>query len=103
MTGRSPAPEGNARRGCAPHGVYACQGEDEWVTIAVVNDAQWKGLCDALGSPDWSRDPELAHAAGRWARRDELDAALERWCRGLSKNAVFESCREHGVPAGPVR
>src|SRR3954454_1755362 len=33
----------------APHGVYAAQGDDEWIAIAVFDDRQWTGLVQALG------------------------------------------------------
>ena len=102
MSGRLPAPMGNGRIGCAPHGVYACRGEDEWVAIAVTDDAQWRGLRAAMGDPAWSRDPDLDDGEPRYARRALLDERVEEWTRGQTKNDVFERCRTGGVPCGPV-
>lgn len=102
MTGRQPQRDGNGRRGCAPHGVYPCRGEDEWVAIAVIDDPQWEGLCRAMDDPTWSRDSELANAPQRWARREELDERLAEWTSGQRKTQVFERCQAHGVPCGPV-
>jgi crotonobetainyl-CoA:carnitine CoA-transferase CaiB-like acyl-CoA transferase len=102
ISGRSPKPEGNGRSGCAPHGVYPCRGEDEWVAIAVTDDAQWRGLRAAMGDPVWSHDRELDNAERRYRRRVELDAKLAEWTRGLTKLAVFERCRSERVPCGPV-
>jgi crotonobetainyl-CoA:carnitine CoA-transferase CaiB-like acyl-CoA transferase len=102
MTGQPPQRQGNGRRGCAPYGVYPCLGDDEWVAVAVTDDAQWMGLCAAMNDPLWSRDPDLAQAALRCVRRDELDARLGEWTAGQLKTDVFERCSAHRVPCGPV-
>ena len=38
---------GNRHREAAPHGVFACRGEDRWCAIAVMSDDQWARLCEA--------------------------------------------------------
>jgi len=96
------AQHGNARAGCAPHGIYRCAGEDHWVAIAVQSDAQWQGLRRVLGDPGWARATELASAQGRVRRQRELDAQLEAWTAERDKLEVWRRCLEHGVPAGPV-
>lgn len=40
---------GNRSPYAAPQNLYACQGEEEWLAIAVATDEQWKGLLEALG------------------------------------------------------
>ena len=100
--GRSPRPEGNGRRGCAPHGVFPCLGDDEWVAIAVTDDAQWQGLRAATDDPAWTHDSDLADPEVRYSRRLELDARLADWTAERTKTEVFERCRAHGVPCGPV-
>jgi crotonobetainyl-CoA:carnitine CoA-transferase CaiB-like acyl-CoA transferase len=100
--GDPPQQLGNTRPGCAPHGVYPCAGEDEWVAIAVLRDEEWEALVRVLGEPEWARDPALAHGAGRFERRALLDEQLARWTRARGKHEVFELCLAAGVPAGPV-
>jgi crotonobetainyl-CoA:carnitine CoA-transferase CaiB-like acyl-CoA transferase len=100
-TGREPVQRGNARAGCAPHGVYPCAGVDEWVAIAVEDDAQWRGLRRAMAEPEWARHPGLDSAVARVARAD-LDERISAWTRGQGKTAVFERCIAEGVPAAPV-
>jgi len=102
-TGCEPAQRGNRRPGCAPHGVYPCAGEDEWVAIAVESDAQWRGLRRAMGEPEWAREPELDSAGARVARAVALDARLAAWTCEQRKAAVFERCIAEGVPAAPVQ
>ncbi len=103
LTGSEPPQHGNRRPGCAPHGVYACAGDDQWVAIAVESDAHWQGLRRALGDPEWARDAALATADARHARCAELDERLSAWTRSRPKTAVFERCAAEGVPAAPVQ
>ncbi len=66
-SGIDPQPLGNAHPAAAPHGVYPSAGDDQWVAIAVMDDAAWQRLCTATG---WEPDPDLATAASRMAARD---------------------------------
>src|SRR5207302_796469 len=39
---------GNRHPAMAPHNVYRCAGEDEWLSIAVGSDAEWEALCRVI-------------------------------------------------------
>ena len=52
MNDRVPQPQGNRDVAMAPHGCYRCQGDDEWIAIAVSNDEEWKAFCDAIDNPE---------------------------------------------------
>ena len=60
--------------GGAPHGAYRCQGEDRWVAITVFTDAEWRGLVDVMGNPQWAQSsgsPPVRPASAtptRWMR-----------------------------------
>ena len=64
--------DGNRGPAAAPQNLYRTGEIDEfgrpdsWVAVAVATDAQWAGLRDALGRPDWAASGELAtpHRAG---------------------------------------
>ena len=43
----------------APHGVYPCEGDDQWVAIAVHDDACWQRLCRAMGREALGEEPGL--------------------------------------------
>ncbi len=101
-TGVEPPQQGNRSPGCAPHGVYPCEGVDEWVAIAVENDVHWRGLRSAMGEPEWSRDAGFDTARGRCADSDLLDERISAWTRARRKAEVFERCIAVGVPAAPV-
>jgi benzylsuccinate CoA-transferase BbsF subunit len=87
----------------APHGVYPCQGEDRWISIAVFDEAQWQGLVAEMGAPDWAADPRFATQAGRFANQDALDAHVAAWTQGRDRYAMMHALQARGVPAGVVQ
>ena len=103
---------GNRGPAAAPQGCYRCAGgpaadrekspAEPWVALAVADDAQWRGLCRALGEPAWCRDPALADAEGRRARHDEVDARLSEWAATRSAAEAAEALRAEGVPASEL-
>jgi len=98
-TGVDPLPLGNTHPTMAPHGVYPAAGDDQWVAVAVADDAAWTRLCRAL---DWPDDPALATAALRVEAGAALDARVAAWTAGRTKEATAETLQAHGVSAMPV-
>jgi benzylsuccinate CoA-transferase BbsF subunit len=101
LTGTEPQPAGNRLPGMAPCGIYPCRGEDAWISIAVADDAEWQGLCRALGRLDWLSDPGLADGFGRWRRQSDLDAGVAAWTRERAPMEAAEVLQAEGVPAAP--
>ena len=93
---------GNASPDHAPHGVYPVAGEDRWIAIAVLDDAQWQGLCRAMGRSDWANDAGLASVQGRLARHDELDSGIAGWTGSREPDDVEQALQAEGVPAHRV-
>lgn len=87
----------------APHGCYPCAGDDRWVAIAVMNDAQWASLRAVMGDPVWARDDRYATAEGRVADRRALDERVSAWTREQDPYDVQTRCQAAGVPAGVVQ
>jgi crotonobetainyl-CoA:carnitine CoA-transferase CaiB-like acyl-CoA transferase len=102
MNGRNQRRQGNRNEYHAPHGIYPCQGEDEWVAIDVGDDEQWRALIDAIGSPEWARLPQFADVHSRLANHDELDAHIAEWTRGRTKLEAMLQLQDVGVAAGAV-
>lgn len=90
---------GNRHREAAPHGVFACRGEDRWCAIAVMSDTQWLSLCEAIGRGDWAADGSLREAAGRKRREDEVEAGLAAWCGERTAEEVQQRLQAAGVSA----
>ena len=93
---------GSAVPADAPHGVYPCAGDDEWVVITVRGDADFAALAGALGQPELARVPGCATAAGRAARRAQLDAIMAAWTGSRSPREAAAALQVAGVPAGPM-
>ena len=93
---------GNRHRAMSPHGCYPCLGEDQWVTIAVRDDADWLAFCHAIGAPELAADPRLATASQRLMEQDELDSIVSGWTGERTSYQVMETLQGAGVPAGPV-
>ncbi len=87
----------------APHGAYPCQGDDRWCVISVFNDKEWKGFCEAIGNPAWTKDEEFSIAASRAENTDELDQLVGEWTQERTDQEVMEVMQKHGVAAGVVQ
>ncbi|MGI9595744.1 MAG: CaiB/BaiF CoA transferase family protein [Acidimicrobiales bacterium] len=89
----------------APHGVYGCAGEDNWVAIACRDDLDWLSLKSVIGvdaSELGLSDPALDDAEGRLANQDALDKGLGQWCGERSRWDVAADLQAVGVPAAAV-
>ena len=102
LNGRVQETLGNGHPSMAPHGCYPCKGEDRWVVIAVGSDEEWRGLCKAMGDPEWVRDDRYATTLGRWRNQDVLDQHIERWTKNQDHYHLMCLLQRDGVPAGPV-
>jgi crotonobetainyl-CoA:carnitine CoA-transferase CaiB-like acyl-CoA transferase len=102
MNGRLTPRQGNRDGVAAPHNVYPCRGDDEWIAIAIQTDAEWRALCHTIGRGDLASDPRFADAAGRRAAEDEIDAAVAGWTCGRAPYEAFHLLQAAGVAAGPV-
>jgi crotonobetainyl-CoA:carnitine CoA-transferase CaiB-like acyl-CoA transferase len=91
---------GNRDKIMAPHGCYRCQGEDEWVAIAVDGQAEWEAFVRAIGSPGWAEKAEFKDDLGRRQNQDELDKYIEKWTRKYRQYEVMERLQKAGVAAG---
>jgi len=93
----------------APHGVYRCADapndravRERWCAIAVFGSTDWQRLCQALGEPEWVRDPRFATEASRMRHRAALDAALTAWTRQHQAEAIMTCLQHAGVAAAVV-
>ena len=98
----SVVPMGNRSEVGAPWGLYRCAGEEQWLAITCRDDADWRGLVAAMGSPTWATDATYAGVEGRRAGAEEIDARIGEWTAAQSKDAVAHACQTHGVPAAPM-
>jgi crotonobetainyl-CoA:carnitine CoA-transferase CaiB-like acyl-CoA transferase len=91
---------GNRHPRYVPHGCFPTLGNDQWVTLAVRCDDEWRALCGAMRRPDLAADHELATADGRRAHEDRIDAAIRRWLADVRPDIAMVTLQNAGVPAG---
>ncbi len=77
--GAAPKPRGYASDRCDPHGVFRCAGDDQWVGVAVCDDAERRALRDLVPDGD-----------------------LAAWCRGRNAADVAATLAKAGIPAASV-
>jgi crotonobetainyl-CoA:carnitine CoA-transferase CaiB-like acyl-CoA transferase len=97
--GAPPKPMGNASAHHAPHGAWRCAGDDDWISIAVRTDAEWRALCDLV--PELSKMTAL-NLGQRIDSQKEIDAALIAWAASRSAPAAAEALLKAGIPAAAL-
>jgi benzylsuccinate CoA-transferase BbsF subunit len=91
---------GNGHRRHAPHNVYPAAGDDDWVAVAISNNAEWAALCSVIERREWV---ELyPSAAARRAAHIEIDDAITAWTSQLGSHTAFVTLQAAGVPAMAV-
>jgi crotonobetainyl-CoA:carnitine CoA-transferase CaiB-like acyl-CoA transferase len=93
---------GNRGPLAAPQNVYACEGHEEWIALAITDDDEWQRLRKLMGDPEWARDEALSTHAGRRDAHDRLDDELGTWFATRDAATTADELSEAGVPAGYV-
>lgn len=76
--------------------------KDGYMSVAVMNDREWSGLCHAVERPEWLEDERFATPE---LRDLNIDARLELTQERLRTRTTGEwmaRLEEHGVPCAPV-
>lgn len=102
FNGRRTLRIGNRHPVWSPHGVYPCQGHDQWAAIAVRNHDDWLALCQAMGNPTLATDTRFADPIDRRQHQEELDEIIAAWTSVRTSYQVTALLQEAGVPAGAV-
>jgi crotonobetainyl-CoA:carnitine CoA-transferase CaiB-like acyl-CoA transferase len=98
VTGHVPARDGNRHPEMAPHGCYPCT-DEEWISLAVQTDAEWRALCEAMGEPALAAEPRYADARARQLNVHELDNTLAAWTRDKNARELGAELQARGVAA----
>lgn len=100
LTGKAPAPQGMNNSSIVPYQLLRCQ--DAPLAVGVPNERIWRRFCDALGKPEWAKDPRYATNQSRNENRDALIAEVETIMRARPSAEWQEILDQHGVPCGPL-
>ena len=102
LNGKIPLRMGNRHPVHAPQGCYRCQGEDQWVAMAVSSEKEWEALCRVLEHPEWIKEERFSDPANRRKNQEELDELIEVWTGRQKHLEAMGRLQEAGVPAGAV-
>jgi len=97
--GAPPQPQGNHSDRYVPHGVYRCSGEDDWISIAITSDEEWRSLGAIV--PVLSSMVDMRFRE-RMERRAAIDDALAAWLRPRAARAVETELLSAGIPAAAL-
>jgi len=100
LTGETPLRLGNAHPNIAPYQDFPTA--DGTIIIAVGNDAQFARMAEAMGHPEWARDPRYAANRQRVENRESLVAIIGDVTRGATLHEWIARLEARGVPCGPV-
>ncbi len=98
--GTQPERMGNRDPSMAPHGCFACRGDDEWVSIACNGDTQWSTLA-ALIDPALAGDDRFLTLEARKQNEDALEEIVSEWTAGKDRWEVTWLLQAQGVAAFP--
>jgi crotonobetainyl-CoA:carnitine CoA-transferase CaiB-like acyl-CoA transferase len=74
-------------------------GDDRYVGITTVTEAQWRSLARVIGRDDMAADEELGTMIGRFKRAKETNEALRSWTGARTAEEAVDACVEARVPA----
>lgn len=94
---------GNQHIHAAPHGVYPCQGEDRWISIAAINGPQWQALSECLSLPKSGPAGDWASGRNRYKDREAVDRVVAEATTGWIAEELMTVLQAQGVPAGVVQ
>jgi len=96
---------GNAGGGGQPGWVLKCKG---WETdpnsyiYFTIQEQNWERTCEAIGKPEWAKDPAYATARARQPHIFDIFAEIEKWLADKTKFEAVDYLRKFGVPCAPV-
>src|SRR5712671_2074990 len=96
---------GNAGGGGQPGWVLKCKG---WETdpnayiYFTIQEQNWAQTCEAIGKPEWAKDPSYATARARQPKIFDIFAEIEKWLADKTKFQAVDILRKFEVPCGPV-
>ena len=100
VKGEIPDQAGNNHPTSVPTGVYKTA--DGTINLGIAGETIWKRFTQAIGKPEWARDPDYENNAARLAHRDQLNAEIEVVTASRTSREWVDFLTEKGVPCGEI-
>lgn len=101
MNGRTPERAGNHDRVMAPHECYPAKGEDQWISIAIGTEDEWRSLCKVMGQPALADDARFRTAELRKRNEAALDEIVAAWTSQQDRWEATKKLQAAGIAAFP--
>jgi formyl-CoA transferase len=95
-----PAALGSAHRMNAPYQAIRCA--DGYITLGAANERLFRRLCDVLGHPEWTGQPEFADNAMRVLNRAMLAERIEAITVEQPRSHWLAVLEANDIPCGPI-
>lgn len=74
-----------------------------YVYIVIQNEnKKWDKMCEAMGHPEWEKDPRFVDWQHRQLHKEELYPLIEAYTKQYDKYTLTKELGAAGVPVGPV-
>lgn len=93
--------EGTTEHRNSPHDMIF-EATDGYLTVGTNSDKEWRGLCGALGKPEWLDDPRFKDQALRNKNRQERMLLLDEAFRAKPVEEWLRLLDNADVPCAPV-
>jgi crotonobetainyl-CoA:carnitine CoA-transferase CaiB-like acyl-CoA transferase len=100
ITGMPPVRMGNAHPNIVPYESFKTA--DDYVIVAIGNDAQFRRFCEVGGRTDLAEDPRFATNAERVAHRETLLAVIREFMAKRPRAFWLKELERVGIPSGPI-
>ncbi len=62
----------------------------------------WKPICDIIGEPDWTTDPNYSSPQARLPHLNEIFTRIEAWTMKHDKFEAMDILNAYDIPCGPI-
>jgi crotonobetainyl-CoA:carnitine CoA-transferase CaiB-like acyl-CoA transferase len=100
FTGEDPQPRGSEHPNLVPYGSFPAL--DGSIIIACLMNSFWERICQALGQPDWVRDPRFDTIEKRRDNRSGVNEMICEFTRRKTVAQLVELFTEYNVPHAPI-
>jgi crotonobetainyl-CoA:carnitine CoA-transferase CaiB-like acyl-CoA transferase len=100
FTGQDPQPQGSQHPNLVPYGTFPAQ--DGSIIIACLTNGFWERICQALGRPDWVRDPRFGTIEQRRDHRGAVNEMISTFTLQKSVQELVDLFTRHEVPHAPI-
>lgn len=76
--------------------------KDDYLVIAVANEALFTKLCEAMGQPDLWKDQRFETDAKRTENEQALKELIETWLSRYTVDEAVDLLNEYGIPCSPI-